>query len=1350
MSKARKSDFTEKTKLLLRARVNNRCSKPDCRKITVAAHQEHPEKTTSIGEAAHIYAAEPEGPRYNSNMTDNERKSIDNGIWLCSEHHKIIDREPKTYTVKMLNEWKIQTEEYIRKQLGKNPETYTNANEESLTDEWFDNQVKGEIADLGVRYSKTLNVEIDEIANSFDALLRSEKYKGVIFNSFDKIYKILKDFKFDFKKYNLEEDTLIIAIDSLLDQLKISWSDILSEEIKKIPFSSIAENLEKIGSNVEKLLQTNSKNYNYLNRNNILNLRSHIEDLRSVKCNIFNDPYLVIYGKAGIGKSHLLADLATSMNYKNNKCILVLGQKLNNQNNPWSQILRNELRLNYNEDELLKILNSRGEKYGERCLVIIDALNEGQGRYFWNNSLAGFVDKFKKYPWVGLVLSVRSEYKDEILESIEPAINSGDISQILHEGFEHNVFEAIQEFYKHYKLPLPTEPMLVNEFKNPLFLKIYCEYRSDSLDNGYSIDLITEVFNEYLKIVNKRLSHISLFNYRFSNNYVKKVLLKFAEVIYLGNGSQINYEEAIELVIKTGFKESNANSFLEALISDNLLLSYIDKISENEYVYFAFERFLDYLTAENIVNSISISKSSSKLFECDAISVKYEGRRLSVGVLSILSVLYPINFNIEFFEVFGSNEVYQNYSLGYAFIDSLLWRCEEDIYLDRYKVFFDRNILQQGDLYNLFIDLRYQVAGRTGHPLNAENLHSWLNKMSLPDRDALWTTHISSRIYEDSSISNLINWARKSDFSEGLSDSSRRLVGISLSWLYTSTNIKLRDNATIALVRLLQNNLSTAFEVLEIFKEVNDPYVLERIFASIYGAVLSSQQFNGLKNICDYLIEEFFAQDEVYPNVLVRDYARNIVEYAQYEKIINISEQELKLCRPPYVSEFPTSLPTRKEIVEKYNPESRIKDDSEYRFVSNKIISSMTTEYGAGRGGYGDFGRYTFQSAFRNFKYLDISRLSNYAVQLIFEKYGYSLDKHENFDKYEATSSDRHTNDIERIGKKYQWIALYEVFARVSDNYKMIDPSTNYLEPKNKIWYNGSLDASIRDIDPTFIAPEKSDIKTIVNPKYDDWHDNLEAWITSSENLIEPKDLILKQYTDQEWLSLQQYITYEPKPKLGEDIHFGTYQKIWYKVQAYLVNGNEFNDVIENLKNKNYMGNWMPQPNQRYYLFNLEYYWSPLFKMYENEYYGDYGWQDIRQGFDETSLGKAYTCTEEHNWEGGKNSDLAYSILSPSKLIWQELNLVNSKYAGVWLNDTEEVVLFDSSLYGNKVENLLIRRDKLEELQSKTGCRIVWTLLGEKIAMDKGRDGINERLEISGLYYYENGEIKGEQDFFAK
>ena len=60
----------------------------------------------NIGEAAHICAAAPGGPRYDPSMTPEQRKSASNGIWLCRNHAKAVDSDP-AYTVEILREWQM-------------------------------------------------------------------------------------------------------------------------------------------------------------------------------------------------------------------------------------------------------------------------------------------------------------------------------------------------------------------------------------------------------------------------------------------------------------------------------------------------------------------------------------------------------------------------------------------------------------------------------------------------------------------------------------------------------------------------------------------------------------------------------------------------------------------------------------------------------------------------------------------------------------------------------------------------------------------------------------------------------------------------------------------------------------------------------------------------------------------------------------------------------------------------------------------------------------------------------------------------------------------------------------------
>ena len=63
------------------------------------------------GVAAHITAASEGGPRYDENMTAQERKSFENGIWLCQSCSKLIDSDVKRYSIEKLKKWKELSEQ---------------------------------------------------------------------------------------------------------------------------------------------------------------------------------------------------------------------------------------------------------------------------------------------------------------------------------------------------------------------------------------------------------------------------------------------------------------------------------------------------------------------------------------------------------------------------------------------------------------------------------------------------------------------------------------------------------------------------------------------------------------------------------------------------------------------------------------------------------------------------------------------------------------------------------------------------------------------------------------------------------------------------------------------------------------------------------------------------------------------------------------------------------------------------------------------------------------------------------------------------------------------------------------
>ena len=108
-----RDDFKPEVKEILARRVGMRCSNPNCRKLT-SGPRDDPDKAVNIGVAAHMTAASPQGPRYDKNMKKEERKSIDNGIWLCQNCAKLVDNDPARYTVDMLKQWRRLSEQAAR------------------------------------------------------------------------------------------------------------------------------------------------------------------------------------------------------------------------------------------------------------------------------------------------------------------------------------------------------------------------------------------------------------------------------------------------------------------------------------------------------------------------------------------------------------------------------------------------------------------------------------------------------------------------------------------------------------------------------------------------------------------------------------------------------------------------------------------------------------------------------------------------------------------------------------------------------------------------------------------------------------------------------------------------------------------------------------------------------------------------------------------------------------------------------------------------------------------------------------------------------------------------------------
>ena len=112
-----RDDFPNSVKRVIAQRVNHRCSNPTCGAHT-SGPQVDPDKSLNIGVAAHITAAAPGGPRYNASLSEEDRKSPGNGIWLCQNCAKLVDNDPLRFAEGLLRNWRRTAEQHALRQIG--------------------------------------------------------------------------------------------------------------------------------------------------------------------------------------------------------------------------------------------------------------------------------------------------------------------------------------------------------------------------------------------------------------------------------------------------------------------------------------------------------------------------------------------------------------------------------------------------------------------------------------------------------------------------------------------------------------------------------------------------------------------------------------------------------------------------------------------------------------------------------------------------------------------------------------------------------------------------------------------------------------------------------------------------------------------------------------------------------------------------------------------------------------------------------------------------------------------------------------------------------------------------------
>ena len=314
------------------------------------------------------------------------------------------------------------------------------------------------------------------------------------------------------------------------------------------------------------------------------------------------------------------------------------------------------------------------------------------------------------------------------------------------------------------------------------------------------------------------------------------------------------------------------------------------------------------------------------------------------------------------------------------------------------------------------------------------------------------------------------------------------------------------------------------------------------------------------------------------------------------------------------------------------------------------------------------------------------------------------------FDKYDGCMLHHHGGGrgrpmwAERVGKKYQWIALYRLVGLVEDNVQL---EADDWEPDLPADAPPRLQApGERNLDPTITVKRTATDRYAPNwwtPTRVDFHPDLspEQWL---DELDFPDSTRLIEFTEpdgREWLALHSYPEWDDR--VDRDDWDTEYRHAWIQLRSYLVAVGDAEKLWRWLRKQDFHGRWMPEgPRWISYVFAGEYPWAVQA-------------QHALEGSTESPAGPPVelqpTVYEQSlEFEFDSYHDGTIHLLVPAPLFFAADGL-SWDGAGAYLNPNGGLHFRDFSEPGPRA--LLVEREGLLAWLEQHQLRIVWTTLSE-------------------------------------
>jgi len=925
-------------------------------------------------------------------------------------------------------------------------------------------------------------------------------------------------------------------------------------------------------------------------------------------------------------------------------------------------------------EQLLEAIDAAGQRAGRRIPIVFDGLNESEDPRDWKDLLASAQSLLQRFPYVLLVVTLRTEFTEDCLPD--------DFERVELNGFANNP-TALEDYFSFYKIDATDADLPLEQLDHPLTLRMFCEVANPTRQRIVGVEALpnslTTLFSRYFDAVAARIAEASPSSNRIYREDVREALVLVGELLWKENGRHISFRE-----LRAGLKDRGGwdVSLVRSLESEGILMR-TESQGVHQRIAVVYDRMAGQLIAEHLLETQDIQTWLNEPDNAAKLDPHNQEKRhtLASDTLTALVDLFPLRAH--------RRQLWQVAPKPLVLLSLYLSAYADPAHIDRETVdeLATQASIRPKFAAALFPRLRSTRAA-LAHPLDARFLDDLLRKMPASQRDLSWSEWI---LKEEEQVKKDLDLLRVR-WEHGKADQREIVRAQWVMWTLTTTNRFLRDVATRTLYALALRQPAEFFGLMIESLGAPDPYVPERMCAAGYGAALSawsdgrfSPMAEALPSVARALFENMFLPSAPSPtrHALLRQYCLGIIALARRVAPTCISKAESQYLIAP----FP-QLP---------NPFA-----GPCIFTDAQISEADKAAIGT------DFGNYTIGGLvpgrrnydFENADYKDIRR----AIVKRMLQLGYEPHVHKEIDSSKRGGASRSRSDkrkIDRYGKKYSWIAYFEMWGWRLDNGLLSSwrsdnrPSDADIDPS----FAGAILPWVPALPELFNAGPYDMIEWIQNGPTPDYHSLLHA----------PEVGGVKG----NWVMIDGFIDETAK---------NDYRNVFTFIRALIVNEKDAKLASRFFEEMEYPGNSaIPDIAQHHYTYAGEMpFGGPPESLATVKGIGTAAFDrdDLEHPDDERLVVSVQLPVHDYAWES-YHSELneASGVLLPSPNLCQALSL--RYFPGSWdMHDSSSV----ASLYreiGSKSTSLsghasYLRADLLQRYLDETGQVLMWMIWGER------------------------------------